>query len=41
MEVEAEIAPFLVHKDFVRCFEVCSSGKFNQSGLKKLILGNF
>ena len=36
MEVEVRLAPFVLYKDFVSCFLLCTSGKFNQSGLKKL-----
>ena len=36
MEVEVRLSPFVVHKDCVSCFLVCFSGKFSQSGLKKL-----
>ena len=36
-EVEVELAPFSVHKDCVSGVWVCTSCKFNQSGLKKLI----
>ena len=41
MEVEAGLAPFLVYKDCVSCFWVCTSGDVDRSGLKKLISVNF
>ena len=41
MEVEVKLAPFVVYKDIATCFWVCTSGKFTQSGLKKLNSGNF
>ena len=34
MEVEVELAPFIVYKDCIRRFWECTSSKFNQSGLK-------
>ena len=37
MEAEVELAPFLVYKDCVSGFWVCTSCKVNQSGLKKPI----
>ena len=36
-EVEVELAPFSVYKDCVSVVWLCTSCKFNQSGLKKLI----
>ena len=41
MEVEVGIAPFVVHKEYVSCFWVCTSGNFNQSGLKSLFRAIF
>ena len=41
MEVELELAVFVVYKDCIICFWACTSGKFNQIGLRKLILGSF
>ena len=41
MEVEAGLAPFVVYKDCLSCFWMRTLGIFNQSGLKKLISGNF
>ena len=38
MEAKLRLAPFVVWKDCVRFFWMCASGKFNQSGLKELIL---
>ena len=40
-EVEVELAPFSVYKDCVSGVWVCTSCKFNQSGLKKLISSCF
>ena len=39
MEVEVVRAPFVVFSDCVGYFWVCTSGKFKQSGLKRLISG--
>ena len=40
MEVEVGLAPFKVYKEFLCCYWVYAD-IFNQSRLKKLILGNF
>ena len=40
-EVEVELAPFSTYKDCVSGVLVCTSCKFNQSGLKKLISSCF
>ena len=37
MDVEVELTPFSVYKDGVSGVWVCTSCKFNQSGLKKFI----
>ena len=41
MEVEVDLAPFLVYKDCVSGVWVCTSRTFNQSGLKKPISCRF
>ena len=41
MNVEVEIALLVVYEDCAGCLWVCTSGKFNQSVLKKLISSNF
>ena len=40
LEMKVELILFVVYKDCAICFLGCTSGKFNQSGLKKLISGN-
>ena len=40
-EVHVELVPFSVYKDCVSGVWVCTSCKFNQSGLKKLISSCF
>ena len=34
MEMELVLAPSVVYKDFISCYLVCTTGKFDQSGLK-------
>ena len=41
MELDVGITLFVVLNDCASCFRLYISGKINQSGLQKLISGNF